>query len=53
MEEKGLKVKDLAPWIGSKSYVSQILNRKKPLTAEVMKALHKHLGIPGDTLLAS
>lgn len=53
MEEKGLKAKDLAPWIGSKGYVSQILNRKKPLTAEVMKALHKHLGIPGDILLAS
>jgi len=53
MQEKGLKAKDLTPWIGSKGYVSQILNRKKPLTAEVMKALHKHLGIPGDVLLAS
>ncbi len=53
MQEKGLKAKDLTPWVGSKGYVSQILNRKKPLTAEVMKALHKHLGISGDVLLAS
>src|SRR5688572_23557244 len=44
MEEKGLKAKDLIPIIGSKSYVSQLLNKKKPLTAEIMKALHKLLG---------
>jgi HTH-type transcriptional regulator / antitoxin HigA len=53
MQEKGLKAKDLAPGIGSKSYVSQILIRKKRLTGEVMKALHKQLGIPGDILLVS
>lgn len=52
MEEKGLKAKDLIPIIGSKSYVSQLLSKKKPLTAEIMKALHKMLGIPAEVLLA-
>ena len=49
MEEKGLKAKDLA--IGGKSYVSQILNRKKPLTANMMRILHKNLGISAEVLL--
>lgn len=53
MQENGLKSKDLIPLIGSKSYVSQILNKKKPLTAEIMRMLHKTLGIPSDILLAS
>ncbi len=53
MAEKGLKSKDLVPLIGSKSYVSQILNQKKPLTADIMRTLHKVLGIPSDILLAS
>lgn len=52
MQEKGLKSRDLVPWIGSKSYVSQILNKQKPLTANLMRVLHKNLGIPTDILLA-
>ena len=52
MQEHGLKAKDLVPLLGSKSYVSQILNRRKPLTAEMMRALHHHLGIPAEVLLA-
>ena len=52
MQERGLLAKDLVPWLGSKSYVSQILNRKKPLTAEMMRSLHHHLGIPAEVLLA-
>src|ERR1035438_715285 len=38
MLEKGLKSKDLISAIGSKGYVSQILNRKRPLTLEIVKA---------------
>ena len=52
MKEKGLKAKDLVAMIGSKSYVSQLLNKKKPLTAEIMRILHKSLGIPAEVLLA-
>jgi antitoxin component HigA of HigAB toxin-antitoxin module len=30
------------------SYVSQILNKKNPLTATLMKVLHQKLGIPAE-----
>ncbi|WP_428655682.1 helix-turn-helix domain-containing protein [Runella sp.] len=52
LEEKGLTAKDLVGLIGSKGYVSQILNRKKPLTAEIMRVLNRQLGIPADILLS-
>ncbi len=52
MEEKGIRATDLKEQFGiSKGYVSQILNRKKPLTADLMRLLHKQLGIPADVLL--
>ena len=46
MEEQGFKNKDLAGWIGSKGYVSALLNGKKPLTLRIAKLLHQKLGIP-------
>jgi HTH-type transcriptional regulator / antitoxin HigA len=52
MEEKGLKSKDLAEWVGSKSYVSALLNRKKPLTLRLAKLFHERLGIPAQALLS-
>jgi HTH-type transcriptional regulator / antitoxin HigA len=51
MEEKGLKAKDMEPFMGKKSYVSQILNRKKPLTLEMVKNLHTAFHIPFKLLL--
>jgi len=53
MREEGLSNKDLIPLLGSKSYVSQLLNKRKPLTAEVMRVLHQKLGIPAQILLAA
>ncbi len=52
MQEKGLKSKDLISSIGSKGYASQILNRKTPLTLEIVKALNKLLGIPAERLIS-
>ncbi len=52
MEEKGLLNKDLVAWIGSKGYVSALLNRKKPLTLKIAKIFHKQLGIPAEVLLS-
>jgi HTH-type transcriptional regulator / antitoxin HigA len=52
MEEKGLRNKDLVNKIGSKGYVSAILNRKKPLTLELAKIFHKELGVPAEVLLS-
>ena len=53
MKEHGMKNKDLEEYIGSKGYVSQILNKQKPLTADMMRALHNRLGIPAQILLAA
>jgi len=51
MQEKGLKNKDLVGKIGSKGYVSAILNRRKPLSLAMAKIFHKELGIPAEILL--
>lgn len=52
MEEQGLKQKDLIPYFGSKEMVSQILNRKRPLTLKIIKNLYHNFGISAETLLA-
>lgn len=52
MAEKGLTNKDLVGIIGSKGYVSSLLNRRKPLTLEMAKIFHKQLGVPADILLS-
>lgn len=52
MAEQGLKPKDLVGLIGSKSYVSAILNRRKPLTLAMARFFHHQLHIPANVLLA-
>ncbi|GAB3641575.1 helix-turn-helix domain-containing protein [Spirosoma arcticum] len=52
MEEKGIRNKDFVGKLGSKSYVSALLNRRKPLTLEMAKLFHRELGIPASVLLA-
>lgn len=51
MEQEGLTRKDLSAYIGSPSKVSEILNRKRPLSLTMIRALHKGLGIPADILV--
>ncbi len=51
MEEQGLMQRDLVPYIGSKSKVSEILSRKRPLTIQMIRSLHAGLGIPAEVLL--
>ncbi len=46
MEEKGLDNKELIPLLGSKSRVSEVMNRKKPFTLKMIYNLHKVLGLP-------
>jgi HTH-type transcriptional regulator / antitoxin HigA len=53
MEEKGIKNKDLVEKIGTKGYVSAILNKRKPLTLQLAKIFHQELGIPAEVLLKS
>jgi HTH-type transcriptional regulator/antitoxin HigA len=52
MDELGLKNKDLVGKIGSKGYVSAILNKRKPLTLEIARLFHNELGIPADILMS-
>jgi len=50
MEQEGLKQKDLINIVGSKSRVSEILNKKRKLTIEMIRNLHKKLHIPIESL---
>jgi HTH-type transcriptional regulator / antitoxin HigA len=52
MKEKGLRNQDLVNIIGTKSYVSSLLNKRKPLTLQIAKIFHQQLGIPAEILLA-
>ena len=52
MNELGLKNKDLVGKVGSKGYVSLLLNKKKPLTLELAKLFHQELNIPAEVLLS-
>lgn len=51
MEEKGLTNKDIIPYFGSKSLVSQVLNRRRSLSLKMIKSLHKGLGLPYEILM--
>ncbi len=51
MEHQGITQKELASFIGSPSKVSEVLNRKRPLTLKMIRALNKHLDIPAEILL--
>ena len=52
MQDMGIKNKDLVGKVGSKGYVSALLNKKKPLTIEMAKIFHKEFHIPADVLLS-
>src|SRR5829696_1741202 len=51
MDQQGLKQRDLTPYIGSSSKVSEVLSGKRPLTLSMMRSLNSHLGIPAAVLL--
>ncbi|MEK6572544.1 MAG: transcriptional regulator, partial [Bacteroidota bacterium] len=51
MEQQNLSPRDLIPFIGSRSKVSEVLSRKRPLTLSMIRALHSGLGIPASSLL--
>jgi len=52
-EQQGLKQKDLIPFIGCKSKVSEVLSGKRSLSLSMIRKLHEGLGIPLETLLGS
>jgi len=53
MEEMNLKQKDLVGVIGGKSRVSEILNKKKRLTVDMIRELERILHISASVLVRS
>ncbi|MBN1536300.1 MAG: hypothetical protein JW908_06175 [Anaerolineales bacterium] len=53
MDSRGLSRKDLIPFLGSKERVSEILNRKRGLSLDMIRRLHYGLGIPSDLLVGT
>lgn len=51
MEQMGYNQNDLANIVGLKSRASEILNRKRKLSLEMIRKLHKVLHIPTDVLI--
>lgn len=51
MEQMGLKQKDLVQLVGFKSRVSEIMNRKRKLTLDMIRKLNSTLHIPTDVLV--
>ena len=51
MEDLALTRKDLEPYLGDKTVVSKVLNRKRELTLEMIRRLHVALRIPAELLL--
>ncbi len=52
MDQQGLTARDLEVFIGSSGRVSEVLNRKRPLSLRMIKRLHNGLNIPYESLLA-
>lgn len=51
MDQQGLTQRDLEPYIGPSGRVSEVLNRKRPLTLPMIRRLHEGLGIPLESLI--
>jgi HTH-type transcriptional regulator/antitoxin HigA len=51
MDQSGLGPKDLVPMIGQLNRVYEVLARKRPLTLQMIRRLHRDLGIPAESLI--
>src|SRR5499426_409873 len=51
MESRGLSRRDLEPYLGSRARVAEVLNRKRPLSLEMIRRLHTGLGIAAEILI--
>ena len=53
MEQNGFRQKELASVIGSTSRASEVLNRRRPLTVEMIKAIHAAWSVPLESLIGA
>lgn len=51
MEQQGLSRRDLEQIIGTRTRISEVLNRKRSLSISMIRRLHEHLGISADVLI--
>ncbi|MBF2717713.1 transcriptional regulator [Agrobacterium vitis] len=51
MEQQGLSRKDLEPIFGTRNRTSEILNRRRGLSIEMIRQLHDRLGISAEVLI--
>lgn len=51
LEQAGLQTADLLPYLQSKSKISEVMNRKRPLSLSMIRALHAGLKIPAAILV--
>ena len=51
LDQAGLQASDLLPYLQSKSKISEIMNRKRPLSPSMISALHDGLKIPAAVLV--
>lgn len=51
MKQRGLSPKDLTPYLGPPSRISEVLNRKRSLSLTQIRSLHAGLGIPLKILI--
>ncbi|MCY4596192.1 MAG: hypothetical protein OXC19_15510 [Bryobacterales bacterium] len=51
MEARGLRQRDLAALIGSQPHASEVLNRHRPLTLAMIRALSGNWNLPADVLV--
>jgi len=51
MEQQGLTRRDLEPFIGTRTRVAEVLNRKRSLSITMIRRLHQGLGISAEVLI--
>jgi len=51
MQQRGVSRRELEALLGGKNRVSEVLNRKRPLTIDMIRRLHSRLDIPAESLI--
>lgn len=51
MEQQGMKDADLVPYLGQRSRVSEVLNKKRRLSLQMIRKLNSGLSIPLESLI--
>ena len=51
LESRGLTRRDLEPYLGGRTRVAEVLDRRRGLTIEMIRRLHEGLGLPAEILI--